>query len=115
MYRQGDILIVPASNDEVSKAAQDGHQIAHERERLILAYGESTGHTHAILEAPIEMFEVDNGKIAGQFIRAAVPFAVVHEEHAPLKLPVGNFRIIRQREYTPATQGRQSTTNFILD
>ena len=27
--------------------------------------------------------------------------AVTHEEHASIQLPKGNYRIVRQREYSP--------------
>ncbi|AWL41877.1 MULTISPECIES: hypothetical protein [Streptomyces] len=100
MYRQGDVLImaleesaVPAQFLEAPGELRDG------RGRLVLALGEVTGHAHAV-------------RGPGRLLREAGPFGpmllhlpeggrVVHEEHAPIPLPKGWFRVVRQREYAP--------------
>jgi hypothetical protein len=51
----------------------------------------------------VEMYMTEQG----QYIRAATPFVLAHEEHAAIEIPVGAFRVVRQREYTP--QSRSGT------
>ncbi|MEV3947274.1 hypothetical protein AB0K57_06395 [Streptomyces halstedii] len=100
MYRQGDVLImaleesaVPAQFLKAPGELRDGWG------RLVLALGEVTGHAHAV-------------RGPGSLLREAGPFGpmllhlpeggrVVHEEHAPIPLPKGWFRVVRQREYAP--------------
>ena len=102
MYRQGDVLIVPISEEQVPPSVLGGEPVRRDpRERMILALGESTGHAHAVV-----------GR--GALYPASAPFEpmhlhlpeggrVVHEEHAAFDLPAGWFRVIRQREYEPGS------------
>ena len=98
MYRQGDILLIPVPTSEVVEAEKEGAVVARQNGSLILAYGERTGHTHAISEPEVELIEFRGSG----YLRAITEFAVVHQEHAPLYLPSGTFRIVRQREYVPS-------------
>jgi hypothetical protein len=97
MYRQGDILIFAASETEILDAQTNGQPVERENGQLIVAYGESSGHSHAIREDQVEMYRTEQG----QYIRAAVPFVLTHEEHGAIQIPAGTFRVVRQREYTP--------------
>jgi hypothetical protein len=58
-----------------------------------------TGHTHRVEPRDAaELFES-----AGMlFLRVRAPARVVHEEHAPIALDPGTYRVWRQREYSPA-------------
>lgn len=92
IFRQGDVLIIQVDDlpaEELSEVERDGG-------RVILAYGEVTGHAHAIMEPSVKMW----GTIKGdRFIKSDVPFEVGHEEHAAVKLSAGTFKIVHQREY----------------
>lgn len=105
IYRQGDVIIrrtdidIPASAVQ-SRDPKDG--------RMILAYGEVTGHAHAavgdadLLELPAEVTERTIQEIE-RFLEVGTDGArVVHEEHATIELPPGRYAIVRQREYTSA-------------
>ena len=91
MWRHGDVLIGAAA------AIPEG---ARERHTPILVRGEMTGHSHQI-EVPgsAEVWEY-----AGEmFLKVVAPSArVIHEEHRPITLPRGIYRVWQQREYTPA-------------
>jgi hypothetical protein len=96
MFRHGDVLIVPAA-----KLPGKLKKVKHDKGRVILAYGEVTGHAHAIVApgSAIEMYEADGGE---RFIRVAdAPVELKHEEHGTITLPAGDYRIVHQREYTP--------------
>lgn len=90
IYRHGDVLI---------SAIETLPAEAKPREGLILARGEVTGHAHRIeTDGKAELFQ------AGQqlFLRVLGCAAkVVHEEHQPIELPIGTYRVWRQREYDP--------------
>lgn len=92
IYRQGDVLIRRIKSLPTQKAQP--------RLTGILAYGEVTGHAHRVEDlARAEVIEV--GK--GLFLRVAADgVRIVHEEHAPIDLPAGDYEIEIQREYTPA-------------
>lgn len=99
MYRQGDILIV-AVDEAVVTEAEAKPEIQHavrQHGKLILAYGESTGHAHAIGDPRVDMLDFHDSR----YLRSTTAFTLVHEEHAPIQIPAGTYRVIRQREYLP--------------
>lgn len=91
MYRQGDVLICPVKRIPAKAAEQkiEGP--------IVLAYGEVTGHSHA-LWGRARMFREDGG---GTFLAVDEPATVKHEEHAPVALPPGKYEVTIQREYSP--------------
>ena len=89
VWRQGDVFIVSTPNlpDDVS-----GH-------RPILAEGEVTGHSHRVSD-PVTA-QVFRGN-TGMFMQVTADQAtIVHDEHAPVMIPRGNYAIRIQREYHP--------------
>ena len=91
MWRQGDVLIKKV------EAVPDG---AEKRTDTVLAEGELTGHRHRVEDqATAEVFEDPYGTL---FLRVIADQArVVHEEHGPIELETGVYRVWRQREYSP--------------
>ena len=98
MYAQGDLLIVPV--EDIPKAAKDVTPDG----RVVLAYGEVTGHAHAFYDGGVKLLERPGVSIeqVERWIDVAADKALLkHEEHAPITLPKGKYRVIRQREYDP--------------
>jgi hypothetical protein len=96
IYRQGDVLLMRV--DALPGNAKD----VTPGERIVLAYGEVTGHAHAIEEAPGSARPArlwDAG--AERFLQVLEKTALRHEEHAPVELPVGVYKVVQQREYHP--------------
>ena len=91
-FRQGDVLIVP-----VSKKKQ-GTKVKRDNGRVILAYGEVSGHAHAILDKSVVMTETKDDEV---FIDVPDGATLTHEEHGTILLPSGVYEIKRQVEYTP--------------
>jgi hypothetical protein len=88
MWRHGDILIatVEAIPPEASVV------------RGMLATGEITGHSHRVEEPETaEMWEY-RGE---HFLKVRAITRVIHEEHRPITLEPGMYRVWQQREYTP--------------
>lgn len=102
MYRQGDVLIVPVAQDAVPPhVEQAAREPRDARGRLVLALGEVTGHAHAVV-GPGELVR-EPGPFGPMLLRLPEGGRVVHEEHAPIILPKGWYRVVRQREYVPGS------------
>ncbi len=89
MFRQGDVLIM-----EIPQMPPNAAEV-HD-EVLVLAEGELTGHAHRV--------RLRNGtrgfrRGAHLFLKSDRAFRVDHEEHKPIDLPPGNYKIINQRVY----------------
>ena len=89
--RQGDVLLVeiPAIPREARMKRRDG--------RIVLAEGEATGHAHAIHEKDAREFRHGEER----FLLTRSRAQLIHEEHAPIVVPPGAWRIVQQREYAP--------------
>ena len=94
MIRQGDVLLVPV--DEIPTESRRQRR----RGRIVLAEGEATGHAHAILERDAETFTTSDGN---RFLLTKSRAQLIHEEHAPLDVAPGAYRVVIQREYVPPT------------
>jgi hypothetical protein len=87
-FRQGDVLIERVATIPQTAVKQKG--------RVILAHGEATGHAHEIHEHG-EAWKDSEVLIVKTKKRSAVK----HQEHAPIPLKRGSYRVTRQREYSP--------------
>lgn len=97
LYRQGDVLI-----KRVGKIPTGLATVPRDKGRVILAYGEITGHAHAVV-GEVELLATDVEEMELRFLRVEGEMAeVVHEEHSTITLPAGLYEVRRQREYAPA-------------
>lgn len=90
LYRHGDVLVAKVG------ALPAG---AEKQNHLVLAEGEITGHTHRIAEiGSAELYQVETEV----YLRVVAPTAtLIHQEHGPIVLAQGFYRVWRQREYSP--------------
>lgn len=94
VYRQGDVgisyfgKVLPAGAEEV-KSGQEG--------KVILAYGEVTGHHHRFETANVTAYKFGDQ----EFIKVDAPSNLIHEEHDQVTFETGVYEIIHQREYQP--------------
>jgi len=93
VYRQGDVLLVP-----VNTAPKKVKKVERDNDRVILAYGEVTGHAHAILDKSVSLNETPTKK---RFLDAPDGATLTHEEHGTVILPSGVYEVKRQQEYSP--------------
>jgi hypothetical protein len=108
MYRQGDVLLIQVGSLPPTTTSR-GHD---ERGRLVLVRGEATGHAHAIDSSLAELFEDRNDALYLRVDAAAgESVQLVHEEHAAITLPPGNYRVVRQVEYRPEAR----RPRYVLD
>ena len=87
-HRQGDLLFLwqdtrPQANVKV-------------RPGKVIVAGEATGHAHRLQAGTI--LEAPDGVL---YLKVTQTTQVVHEEHGPITLDPGWWRVVRQREYAP--------------
>ena len=103
MYAQGDLLI-----ERVDDLEPSGTLVSPDATgATVLAEGELTGHRHAIFER-VTMFrddalarEIPGGLYVGHVKVEGGAATILHQEHAPIALGEGTYRVRRQRELEP--------------
>ena len=103
MYAQGDLLI-----ERVDDICPSGTMLSPDASgATVLAEGELTGHRHAIFER-VTMFrddalarEIPAGLYVGHVKVEGGSALIQHQEHAPINLGEGTYRVRRQRELEP--------------
>ena len=117
-FRQGDVFV------EQVRTRQPKGQPVSDQGRVILAYGEVTGHAHEVVEdshaaaresatavlyqanhanpatdlPPAQLFEQPDGT---RYLFVDRPCLLTHQEHGPIALSPGCYKVTRQREYSP--------------
>lgn len=92
ILRQGDVLLLEV---QTIPSAKDITPI----DRMVLAYGEVTGHAHAIKVKRRQAKLWDAG--AERFLQVMESTMLRHEEHASIRVPPGNYLVLTQKEYEP--------------
>ena len=103
MYAQGDLLI-----ERVDDLEPSGTLVSPDATgATVLAEGELTGHRHAIFDR-VTMFrddalarEIPGGLYVGHIKVEGGAATILHQEHAPIALGEGTYRVRRQRELEP--------------
>ena len=116
--RQGDVCLVL-----VAALPAGCKEVPHDKGRIVLAYGEVTGHAHAIADhvqgrprdlGPEAAAEIADAAIARakarllvspageRFLQVDETVHLRHEEHTAHPIPPGIYKLPQQVEYTPA-------------
>lgn len=90
IIRQGDVLIV-----RVAELPKDAKTATRDVGKIILAYGEVTGHSHAIEDKQAKGFLSGNDL----YLVLEKQAEVTHQEHGTVILAPANYRVIHQMEY----------------
>jgi len=88
--RQGDVLILRV--DEIPK---DSKPAKRDAGKIVLAYGEVTGHSHAIADKQAKSFLSGDDLYIDLTRRATI----THQEHGPVTLDPGIYKVVHQVEY----------------
>lgn len=88
-YQQGDVLLFAEdiNLDSMVKVKSN-----------ILAEGEATGHAHR-LETDSEFDLMENPKTKERHLKLVKPTKLYHEEHKPIEIPPGTYRIGIVKEF----------------
>lgn len=118
ILRQGDVLLVAVLGGLHRPTA-----VSRDRNRVVLAYGEVTGHSHAIAEPSARLtvlnhrtemadaarqlladvgltHEIRDEDVVG-VLETPEGAELVHEEHGTIMLTGERYVVLRQREYSP--------------
>lgn len=113
--RQGDVLLTPAAKLPAGCA-----EVPLDKGRIVLAYGEVTGHAHAIADhgqavrtiGPEAAAEIAEAAVARaklwraptgeRYLEVREQVHLTHEEHTAHAIPPGIYQVPQQVEYTPA-------------
>ncbi len=94
LFRQGDVLLQQVKS--LPKGAKDETP----QGRIVLAFGEVTGHAHAIEN---EHKSCRYWSAEGErFLQVLTTSELRHEEHSTVTLPPGIYKLPSQVQYTPA-------------
>lgn len=107
--RQGDVLVMSAATAPKYFAQNDLVEVkeAGTGAEAILAYGEVTGHKHALrsdfggvsLLEEVESPTNDQMNRMVAFLETQFDATLRHEEHGAIQVPPEKFIVIRQREW----------------
>jgi hypothetical protein len=97
MYRQGDVLIVEGNKAAGEKIEQEG--------RVVLAYGEVTGHAHAFYDKGASLYQGAQPKT--RHLKLVKTVALRHEEHSPIEIPPGIYDLPVQTEWSDDLEPRR--------
>lgn len=86
LIQQGDLLLKPANS-----IPQTAKLLQHKT----LAEGEHTGHAHIAEGVDVELYEKD-GQL---FVHCPNGCEITHQEHKPVTLPAGDYKVERVQEY----------------
>lgn len=116
MFRQGDVLLIPI--DELPKHSLQ--EVEKDNGRVVLAYGEATGHAHALephfhasLFEPAGAVYPIGMRPVGWLVVDDDEAQLTHEEHAPITLARGAYKVVRQR--TAEFDGQLVDTRLVAD
>lgn len=95
MSRQGDVLVMNDTSNEV------GEEVPSDAGRTVLAYGEVTGHAHALPYEEARLYKDKAGSSLRMHLRLVSPTAFLkHEEHAPIEIDNKPKEVRIQRQWT---------------
>lgn len=92
-YRQGDVLLI-----RIDAVPGGLRRRIGQRGRLVLARGKATGRHHTVAEHGAELLEAASPAVVFLKVMSA-PALLTHEDHAPVEIPPGSYRVVRQREF----------------
>lgn len=94
--QQGDVYV-----SRVDSLPAECQEVERDNGRVILAYGEVTGHAHAFKDENVKMFSSNDNNVMRRFLVIEnEPATLFHEEHAPHTYAPGIYEIKIAREWT---------------
>lgn len=100
--RHGDVQV-----QECEEPAALGLRVPAGERGIALALGEATGHAHRIEESDAaELYDAPANDVDGvRYLHVVRTTALRHEEHGPINLAPGWYRIGIKRQYSEDEQG----------
>lgn len=92
---QGDVTLMKVNAPEIEGFAA---MAPDDQGRVVLAYGEVTGHAHAFYDRGVRMFRDDG---LARMLIIDKTSELRHEEHGTVAVPPGTYKVLRPVEYSP--------------
>lgn len=92
LIRQGDVLLLP-----VNTIPSATTPVPRDNGRVVLAYGEVTGHAHALIDPDVTLVEASGTR----YVSTNRLTHLLHEEHTMAPTKPGAYEVRIQKEYTP--------------
>jgi len=86
LYQQGDVILETVEMIPENLKTHNG----------VIAEGETTGHAHRVDLSGVDVFVADDGTL---YCEAMKEFTITHEEHKPITLPKGKYKVRKVLEY----------------
>lgn len=97
--RQGDVLIFKrADNSQIPETVPAKLTLTND---LVVATGSSNGNKHQIRNLPAFGSAQSEEGTSNLFVDLTTDAVLVHEEHGPIQLAAGSYRIGIQKSYAP--------------
>jgi hypothetical protein len=101
LLAQGDILLERLADAPEAPAPEDAQE-------AVIAHGELSGHRHIahgrvhFAYQPSQAREIPDGLYLGHLYVKSAPASLEHDEHGPIALSPGTYRVRRQRRLDPS-------------
>lgn len=105
--RQGDFLLERVDGALPADAVLQ----PPDPEGVVLGRGERAGHTHRVVGADAALYAARGGE---RFLVVSGEAVLRHEEHNPIRLVPGVYKVTRQREWTPPAPKAESAQDWNL-
>lgn len=103
VLRQGDVALIRVGSLPVGCS-----EVLPDHGRIILAFGERTGHSHAVYGVTAEQPKVRLWSAgAERFLQVLTRSDLQHEEHSPVVLEPGIYQLPGQYEFSEEHAPRQ--------
>lgn len=102
--RQGDVFLEVVKKSELPEFEDKKYTTIEGGgipQGVVLAHGEVTGHMHAVRSPNAFLMKQKDSNQFYLFIAGNLALDLVHEEHSPITLPPGHYKVTKQRQYTP--------------
>lgn len=85
----------------IKEIPSEAKSITAENSRIIVAYGESTGHSHSLDSTKADLLQVPSQNEIYLLVKQSNAL-LEHQEHGKIPLTKGAYRVVIQREYDPS-------------
>lgn len=101
MFRQGDILLI-----EVNELPADAVDVTPFGQRIFLAASRRTGQSHGVPATAARLLATfsppfDDQRPRDRFLEVLSSCQLEHDEHDPIPLEPGIYRVVKQRRLDP--------------
>jgi hypothetical protein len=98
--QHGDVLL-----ERISKLPEGTTNVNRKNGLLVVMDGELTGHSHTITQENARLMELTKDGKSDLYLEVTnEPVTITHEEHKPIAIPPGIYKIGRVLEYDYLTE-----------